>query len=118
MLDYINNLSNNPAFWIFLGTLVTAYFGYKGIIKKTQPTKHKIRTASSFEELRSVVEILQNELEKKDKRHRRELETYDEKFMELEAEIREIRMERNSMIKIMHENGLSWPPEELSETEI
>ena len=115
MLDYISNLLENPAFWTFLGIFVSSYFGYKAIVKKIPSPKQKIKNASSFEELRSVVEILQNELEKKDKRHRKELENYDLKLEHIRDEMNEIILERNQMIVVMRENGLSWPPDQLQE---
>lgn len=68
MQEAITKLLDNPAFWTFLGIAVTAYFGYKQVIKKYAPKP--IQKASSFEELRAVVEVLQGELIKKDKRHK------------------------------------------------
>jgi hypothetical protein len=72
MREAVLALLNNPAFWGFLGTFVVAYFGYKQVIKKTPAgiARQKVKNVSSFEELRAVVEVLQNELVKKDKRHK------------------------------------------------
>lgn len=72
MREAILALLNNAAFWGFLGTFVIAYFGYKQVIKKTPMgiAKQKVKNISSFEELRAVVEVLQGELIKKDKRHK------------------------------------------------
>lgn len=68
MLEAINNLLANPAFWTFLGLAIPAYFGYKKVVQKYTP--RPVQKASSFEELRAVVEVLQSELIKKDKRHK------------------------------------------------
>lgn len=66
-MEAIEALFGNPAFWTFLGLAIPAYFGYKQVAKKYAP---KPKQASSFEELRAVVEVLQGELLKKDKRHK------------------------------------------------
>lgn len=114
-MDSILKLLDNPAFWVFLGTIVTSYLGYKGIVAKNPKSqvKKKIRNATSFEELKAVVEVLQNELENKDKRHRSELKQYDDKFDRVEAELRDLYIERTEMIKLIRRHGLNWPPEEI-----
>lgn len=114
-MDAIIRLLDNPAFWVFLGTLVTAYLGYKSVAAKNPQiqVKKKLRNATNFEELKAVVEVLQNELENKDKRHRAELKQYDDKFDRVEAELRDLYIERTEMIKLIRTHGLNWPPEEI-----
>lgn len=118
-MDHLLQLINNPAFWLFLGTFVTAYFGYKGIVKKEisnhpiKEAKKQIKNATNFDELRAVVEILQGELEKKDERHTLELKQYDDKFARIDAELQDLYVERGQMIKLLRKHGLNWPPEDI-----
>lgn len=80
----IGELLDNPAFFVFLGTCVTAFFTYKAAVLPMleQRRKQKVtdgdgrvdpKKATSFDELKAVVEILQGELDRKDKAHQNEL---------------------------------------------
>lgn len=80
----VGQLLNNPAFWVFLGTCVTAFFTYKAAIVPIMDERRKQRVtdshgkadpkkATSFDELKAVVEILQGELQRKDVAHNNEL---------------------------------------------
>lgn len=80
----ISQLFNNPAFWVFLGTCVTGYFTYRAAVVPLieERRKRKVtdeegnpdpKKATSFDELKAVVEILQRELVRKDEAHSREL---------------------------------------------
>lgn len=80
----IGELLDNPAFFVFLGTCVTGYFTYKAAVLPVleQRRKQKVtdgdgkadpKKATSFEELKAVVEILQGELDRKDKAHQNEM---------------------------------------------
>lgn len=67
----ISELVKNGAFWTFLGVCVTSYFGYKEVARRSPTAQKKnVKAANSFEELRAVVEVLQDELHKKDRRHK------------------------------------------------
>lgn len=84
ILRQIGQLLNNGAFWVFLGTCVTAFYTYKAAVLPALEERRKKKVldgngradpnkATSFEELKAVVEILQRELERKDEAHNREL---------------------------------------------
>lgn len=88
MVEKIWELLNNEALWLFLGTFVTAYLGYKGLVRK-MPNK-AIRKANSFEEVIAVVELLQKELEKKDKRHKEDTEYLLGQVRDLRTDNREL----------------------------
>ena len=89
--EAFSDLLRNGAFWTFLGVLVTSYFGYKEVTKRS-PTGQakKVRNASSFEELRAVVEVLQSELVKKDKRHKDDTDYMLSQLTEARAEVRSL----------------------------
>lgn len=114
-MEAILRLVDNPALWGFLGVFVTAYLSYRGIMRKNPQlgVKKKIRNATNFEELKAVVEVLQNELESKDRRHRSELKQYDDKYDRIEAELRDLYLERSEMIRLIRKHGLNWPPEDI-----
>jgi hypothetical protein len=106
-------LINNGAFWGFMGTVVVAFFGYRGLLvpyiedqKRKKYTngngdgnyKMNIKRVTSFDELKAVVEILQNELDRKDKmmqrqdeRHRIELKGAYTRIDELYEEIDKLK---------------------------
>lgn len=88
----IADLFNNPAFWVFLGTCVTSYYTYKAVIKRTPAGKAQaqVRNATSFEELRAVVEVLQQELIDKDKRHKADTEYMLLQLREAREEVRQL----------------------------
>lgn len=105
MREALLALLNNPAFWVFLGTFVTTYFGYKQVVKKTPAgiAKQRVKNISSFEELRAVVEVLQGELIKKDKRHKDDTDYILSQLREARSEVLELThrlaeaMKQNSM---------------------
>lgn len=88
-MNEIHQLLANGYFWGFLGTLATAILGYKSVLapiieerRRRQylasngngsASKISIKKVTSFDELKAVVEILQGELERKDKAHIKEL---------------------------------------------
>lgn len=88
----ISDLLNNPAFWTFLGVFATSYFGYKAIVSRTPEAKQKaaVKKATSFEELRAVVEVLQQELINKDKRHKADTEYMLSQLREAREEVRQL----------------------------
>lgn len=92
MQNALSSLVNNPAFWTFLGIFVTAYFGYKQVVKKSPAglAKQKVRNANSFEELRAVVEVLQEELVKKDRRHKDDTDYILSQLREARREVGEL----------------------------
>ena len=109
MTNAIAQLLNNPAFWVFLGTLVTAYYGYKQAVKMTPAGKAKTqaRNASSFEELRSVVEVLQGELIKKDKRHKDDTDYILSQLKESREETTKCQIEIKRLRGVLVANGIS-----------
>lgn len=87
-MEAIKALLNNGAFWIFLGTCVTAYFTYKGLLlpyQKRNKPQVMVRNASTFEELKAAVELLQTISERKDKQHSTEVSRLLKRIEDLET---------------------------------
>ena len=101
MTTAIQTLVNNPAFWTFLGIAVTSYFGYKQVMKKTPVGKMKadVHNVSSFEELRAVVEVLQGELLKKDKRHKDDTDYILSQLREARSEVGRLTQDLADSVK-------------------
>lgn len=90
-MDTIRELFSNAAFWVFLGTAVTAFFGYKGIIARYPKKIPDPKKASTFEELMAIVELLQGELTKKDKRYSDDINYVLQRIKELRDENADLR---------------------------
>ena len=109
MKSALVQLLSNPAFWVFLGTFVTAYYGYKAVARRYPSSKKAVKNASSFEELRAVVEVLQGELVKKDKRHKDDTDYLLSQLRELRDDNRQltnnlaIALKENADLKVVIE---------------
>lgn len=86
-MEAVKQLLSNGAFWAFLGVFVTAYFSYKGLLlpyQKKRSGKVDVSKASTFDELKAAVELLQTISERKDGQHSREVVRLYERITHLE----------------------------------
>lgn len=86
MLDAFHDLINNSAFWLFMGTLVSAVFAYRTawIPYRNRNKPVNVAKASSFEELKAAVEILGDVIERQDKAHMGEVNRLYKRIGKLE----------------------------------
>jgi hypothetical protein len=99
----------------FLGGILAAgisgYFIY--ITYRKRKPKPRAKDATTFEELRSVVEILQAELEKKDKRHEHEVKTLYARIDRLTDENIQLHADVRNLFLILKKYNISLSNEEL-----
>lgn len=85
-LQAVSELFRNEAFWVFLGGAVASYYGYKTVKAKNTPKK-----ITNQEELIAVVELLQSELVKKDKRFKDDVDYLLARARDMRQENEELR---------------------------